>query len=356
MTPNKPRISRTRNIATLSSPDAGEHCITVHNDGHGAQSLLAIAKDHRASIVSQSVFAGCQHHDQKMDPQVLWLQGDACQSGEILSTQATAVSGLDIDEVVFNGQTVGVTYETEHARYCRLNGLTPDDLHASREEQTKSLLENTQKALQGKGFQFNDTVRTWCYLDHLCQWYDEFNRERTAFYEKQGVFDKMVPASTGIGAANASGAAIAVSLLAVQPKNDKMTIETVSSPLQKSPIDYGSAFSRALELSLPTHRTLYISGTASVDKSGKTVYADDPEKQISQTMRVIEALLQSRGMDWHDLFRGIAYFKNMDHRPLFDAYCQDKKIADFPLAISHADICRDDLLFEIELDAIKINE
>jgi enamine deaminase RidA (YjgF/YER057c/UK114 family) len=356
MAMNKASISRGKNIASLTLLSSVEHCITVHNNGAGTRPLADIASDNQAAILSQYVFAASQDYDRQADPRTLWLQGDASQSGETHSAQATAIAGLPLKEVAFNGKTVGVSYEDEAARYCRLSGLRPDDLAAPPAEQTRSLFENLNKALQAEGFQFNDVLRTWCYLDHLLEWYDTFNLERTAFFEAHGVFDKLVPASTGIGAANAWGAALAVDLLAVRPKNGKMTIEAAASPLQDSATDYGSSFSRAVELNLATHRALYISGTASIDRNGNTLYQDEPKMQIAETMRVIEALLRSRGMGWDDLFRGIVYYKDMNSLPVFEAYCRENKIADFPLAISHADICRDDLLFEIELDAIKINE
>jgi enamine deaminase RidA (YjgF/YER057c/UK114 family) len=85
------------------------------------------------------------------------------------------------------------------------------------------------------------------------------------------------------------------------------------------------------------------------------VHLDDPEKQIRLTMEVIKAILDSRDMDWNDLFRGIAYFKDMDYLPIYRRIADELGIPRFPLAVSHADVCRDDLLFEIEVDAVKVN-
>jgi methyl coenzyme M reductase alpha subunit len=68
-------------------------------------------------------------------------------------------------------------------------------------------------------------------------------------------------------------------------------------------------------------------------------------------MEVVHAMLVSRGMDWTDLSRGIAYFKNMDYQPIYEKVAAEFGIPAFPLAVSHADVCRHDLLFEIEVDA-----
>jgi enamine deaminase RidA (YjgF/YER057c/UK114 family) len=144
-------------------------------------------------------------------------------------------------------------------------------------------------------------------------------------------------------------------VLAVQPKTELLEIKAVDSPLQNPALDYKSSFSRAVELDFPTHRNLLISGTASIDPDGKTVHLDDPEKQIRLTMEVIKAILDSRDMGWNDLFRGIAYFKDMDYLPIYRRIANELGIPRFPLAVSHADVCRDDLLFEIEVDAVKVN-
>lgn len=116
---------------------------------------------------------------------------------------------------------------------------------------------------------------------------------------------------------------------------------------------YKSSFSRAVEMEFLTHRVLFISGTASIDKDGKSAHSGDAARQIDLTMRVVEALLRSRRMTWNDLFRGIAYFKNMADRPLCDRYRREHGIPAFSLAAAHRDICRSELLFEIELDAVK---
>jgi enamine deaminase RidA (YjgF/YER057c/UK114 family) len=164
----------------------------------------------------------------------------------------------------------------------------------------------------------------------------------------------MVPASTGIGAGNQFGAAIMMDVLAVKPKNDQLIIQDVISPLQNPALDYKSSFSRAVEMKYPTHKNLLISGTASIDPHGATIHLDDPEKQIRLTMEVVLAILKSRDMGWEDLFRGIAYFKDMDYLPIYRKVATELGIKNFPLAISHADVCRHDLLFEIEVDAVKI--
>ena len=68
---------------------------------------------------------------------------------------------------------------------------------------------------------------------------------------------------------------------------------------------------------------------------------------------VVEAILCSRNMGWADVVRGVAYFKDGGDISAYDRYCKGKGIPSFPLAYDEGDICRDDLLFEIEVDAIR---
>jgi hypothetical protein len=69
-------------------------------------------------------------------------------------------------------------------------------------------------------------------------------------------------------------------------------------------------------------------------------------------MEVTDAILKSRKMDWSDITRAIAYFKNAEDVMLLNEYCRMNQLTPFPVIITKRDICRDDLLFEIEVDAI----
>ena len=320
-------------IATLRLPTHSEHYITVQSGGDPNFRLRSVAQKQNAIILSQFVFAGNQLYSEfiSKDPEgpVVWLQGDACTDGSLYSMQAVALSGIIPLPVRSGGRDIGFIYEDDCARYCRLRGLLPADLTASRCGQARSVFETAAAILAQNGFSFTDTVRTWIYLDHLLEWYDDFNAVRTAFFNETGIFDHIVPASTGIGAGNPFGAAITMDVFAVQPKSPEFTVRTVASPLQNPALDYRSSFSRAVELGSPTHRNLLISGTASIAPDGKTVHPDEPEKQIRFTMDIVKAILDSRGMNWNDLVRGIAYFKDMAYLPIYTRVASELNILAF---------------------------
>jgi enamine deaminase RidA (YjgF/YER057c/UK114 family) len=312
-----------------------------------------------AKIAFQYLFGGRQFYPQavsaikQLDWPLTLLHGDACSGSTITGTQFIAISGTELHPVMDGDRKVGNWYDTEDARYCLLGDIRADDLTLGREEQALAVFEKMEALLKQADMEFTDIARTWIYLNNLLEWYDEFNVVRTQFFKERGTFEKMVPASTGIGAGSAAGEEMVCALWAVKPKDDKVKIFAVPSPLQCPAVDYKSSFARAVEVDQPGSRLLTISGTASIEPGGKTVHLDDTEKQIKLTMEVVHAILESRDMDWKDTCRAIAYFKDADEAHLLEKYCVENNLPDLPVAISHADVCRHDLLFEIELDAVK---
>ncbi|MGV8094211.1 MAG: RidA family protein [Mangrovibacterium sp.] len=251
-----------------------------------------------------------------------------------------------------NGIRVGTRYEDENAEYCFLGDIFPVDKNLSPSGQTLQTLENIRKALISIGMSFSQVVRTWFYLDKLYDWYSEFNEIRTTFYREQGVFDNLIPVSTGIGASNLHGTHLVANVLAVKPKHPGVHILSVPSPLQCEATEYKSSFSRAVEIRFPTHRQLYISGTASIDRNGNSIHEGNINSQIDATMKVVQQIIESRSMNWCDAVRAIAYFKDINHVSEFCDYCQKNHIPSFPVCYCQSDICRPELLFEIEIDLI----
>ena len=201
---------------------------------------------------------------------------------------------------------------------------------------------------------FSHVVRTWFYLDELLNWYGDFNTARTKFFQSRGVFDWLIPASTGIGAKNPTGSALAAGALAVRPKHNQLRIQEVVSPLQCPATEYRSSFSRAVEVAYPDHSLVMVSGTASIAPDGRTLHVGDVAKQIHLTLDVVEAIIESRGMDWENTTRAVAYFHDIGALPVFEECCRARRIAPLPFAPAHATVCRADLLFELELDAVAL--
>lgn len=266
--------------------------------------------------------------------------------------QAWAVSGARVEPIRMDGQVVGSWFEDDRARYLRLGGIISESTEQARDGQARRVFRALEKGLEAAGMSFADVVRTWFFIKEIDDWYAAFNRTRDEFFAESEIHVRLIPASTGVGCVDPSGPSLVGGLLAVRPKDSRVSSRSVPSPLQGSPLEYGSSFSRAMEVNASDHRRLLISGTASISGDGRTVSPDDTEGQIAKTWEVVESILSSRGMGWRDVSRGIAYFKQPSDSILFERFLETRGIS-FPTVFHHADICRRDLLFELEADAIQ---
>jgi enamine deaminase RidA (YjgF/YER057c/UK114 family) len=200
---------------------------------------------------------------------------------------------------------------------------------------------------------FQNVLRTWFYNDDILGWYDDFNAVRTKFFEDHEILENLVPASTGIGAANPFGAALTASLFAMKSHDAETIAHSVASPLQGSAQSYGSSFSRAVLYTSPDHRRLTVSGTASIDMEGKTIFTDDVHAQIEQTFKIVQALLESQQFGWEDTVRGIGYVRNEDDLLTLNEFVASGGAPEFPLLQTINVVCRQDLLFELEVNAVQ---
>jgi len=340
-------------------PDSAQlQFISARRGGSDELSILEDILPRSGKTVAQLVFGGNRFYEPARarfggpDWPLFWLQGDVCPGTQISGAQAFVVDEATVRYIKLDGRIVGSYWEDDDAEYSLLAGILPVSFDATPGGQAYSSFEQIETALSKVGVDFSYVVRTWLYLDKLLDWYDEFNVARTNFFLSRGVFDRLIPASTGIGASNPSGAALTSGALAIRPKHDRAVIREVASPLQCAATEYRSSFSRAVEVTFPSRRFLTISGTASIAPSGASLYEGDVVKQIHLTLDVVEAILKSRGYEWADTVRAIGYFRDIHDLPVFDAICKERGIAPLPLAIAHAIVCRGDLLFEIELDAV----
>ena len=366
------RVLPGMHVVTLTRPAHTEVCImAVPVEGRSPQTMLreiaGVLRDGGARIVSLDVFGlggqgtgGEGMLSEAFDSvswPVTWLEAERGAGQEVGGVQVWAVSGAAVEPLELDGRIVGSVFEAGGARYCRLGGLLPTDVSRPRATQARDVLERMEAALDGAGLGFGDVLRTWFFNDEILSWYAEFNQVRDAFFKQRGVYDGVVPASTGIGGRNTAGAALLGGLLAVgegssPPRRPCHTrVAAVPSPLQCPALEYGSSFNRAVELVTPDCRQLLVSGTASLAPDGGTAHVGDVAGQIARTMDVVQAILESREMSWADVTRGVAYFKRAEDAPAFRRCCADKRMEPLPVVCAQSTVCRDELLFELEVDA-----
>jgi len=361
---SKPYENHGAQVVALTRKTGGEFFVTAQclegESAHGLfQRVAETVRDLRAHIVSLEAF-GLPGRDAgrlrdalgDITWPVTWIEEGCEWPNPLRGVQVWAVTGADVKPIVLDEAVAGSVFEIDGVQYCRLGGLVPPDLSRSRAEQTRAVFDRMRAALHVAGMDFGNVIRTWFYNDDMTQWYGEFNDVRTTILKEHGVFDGLVPASTGIGGRSISGAALAAGLLAVKAGRRAATAVAIPSPLQRPAFDYGSSFNRAVELETGGIRRLFISGTASIDIGGLTVHIGDVDAQVALAMDVVRAILDSRGMNWGKVTRAIAYFKHNKDAPAFDRCCTLQGIRGMPVLLANNGICRDDLLFEIEVDAV----
>ena len=248
----------------------------------------------------------------------------------------------------------GMMSKDEWGDYALVKGVGPADCSAPPYDQSLSAFENLNAALGDFGMDFSDVVRTWIYADGILSWYPDLNRARDTFFRAHGVFDRFVPASTGIGWSCGDGAKIVLGAFAAHGGKPGNIVRTpLPSPLQCPALEYGSSFSRAAELRTPGWRRVLVSGTASIlPGSHEVAHVGNINAQIDCTMRAVEAIYSSRGMSLRDVSGALVYLKNESYRAAWDRWLATHH--EFPQAHTRsivADVCRPEWLFEIESDA-----
>jgi enamine deaminase RidA (YjgF/YER057c/UK114 family) len=285
---------------------------------------------------------------------VSFLDGAPSPTGGAAGIQLHTVRGAQVETIRLGETIVGRAFRDEGARYCILGGVGPDDLSAPAAKQAEATLLRMEAALQAQGMELRNLVRTWFFLDDILGWYREFNETRTRTFRERGIFDGYVPASTGIGGMNRRGAALLASALAMEPVARDVGVTEIPSPLQCPAGSYGSSFSRAAELTGPGFRRVLVSGTASIDPQGRTTHVGSVTDQMALTVDVVEAILRSRGMGFRDVSRGNAYFKSARHAVAFGPALRELGVPTERLLISRNTVCREDLLFEMEVEAVLV--
>ncbi|MCD6176182.1 MAG: hypothetical protein J7K65_10515 [Planctomycetes bacterium] len=273
-------------------------------------------------------------------------------SGPFAGVQIHAVASETVPKVVrYQGISVGRTIELPSCHYLALTGISELG-PCSPEEQTKAMLKTAESVLKRYGADFNSVARTWMWLDDILSWYDDFNRVRNTFFTEHGMLanghkDRM-PASTGVGLGPENRSYCSMDLVATLKPADSVRYSQAAGQ-QQSAFEYGSAFSRATRTATPAAEMVYISGTASIDAEGNTTHIGDAPKQIEATIDNVRAVMEQMHCPEDKLVQVIVYCKNTEVEQVFNRY---KNQMQWPWVTVICDICRDNLLFEIEAAAV----
>jgi len=331
----------------------------------------------RLEIVQERVF-GCM----KAERAVRIARGEALQSrgirddGPLSYVEGRPIWGQGFGGVIIHaaeadrvrtirdrGEPCGRIWQGDGATYVvlqSLQGLPENPGEDGRPaEQARRAMERADHILRAHGFSYRDTARTWFYLANILAWYTEFNQTRTAKYREFGICPEpgderwRFPASTGILADSTGGAACTLDVLAVAGAGSGTTpVEFLRNPRQQEAFRYGSAFSRCAIVRGASEDLVEISGTAAIDEQGRSVHPGDIRAQVRCTLEKVAALIEPAGASLHDIRAATVFLKDGDHAEATREVLAEMGLERLPAVWVQADVCRDELLFEIDAEAV----
>ena len=124
------------------------------------------------------------------------------------------------------------------------------------------------------------------------------------------------------------------------------------SPRQDQSFNYGSAFSRGMAFNIEGKKTVHISGTASINTAGASTHIGDAECQSLETLMSIAAILAEQGGGLENITSATLFCKNQEAWEAWQRVTRLLQVPDFPKICVLADVCRDDLLVEMESVAV----
>jgi enamine deaminase RidA (YjgF/YER057c/UK114 family) len=291
------------------------------------------------------------------------IEGHPCTGSGVAGIHVIAArpSSADAAEIIeWRGTPCGRRILGNDASYLALSDLVrllPEEARTQPADETREALLLAQEVLRDHDWSFADVRRTWFFLDDILSWYDDFNQARNDVFRSFGLINgssrSVIPASTGIRGRNARGHRCTFDLLATRPlAGRELAVERLRNPLQNEAPEYGSSFSRGLSVASDLCRYFLVSGTASIDEHGNTVHPGDFDCQARRTLDNIESLLASGGAVFDDICQASAFVKRPEDVERLHRILHLRGLEDLPLVCTIEDVCREDLLVELDATAV----
>ncbi len=289
---------------------------------------------------------------------------------EGLAVEVYTLEGASITIQERNGVCYGLIGNDEESMLF-FEGIPASDFSASVSSQSEEVLDKVANLLSIYGFAVDDIVRQWNFIGDIVahrdgkQNYQEFNDARTRFYA-QGAWKNGYPAATGIGA---SGNCIIVGGIAFKKANvENGGIYPIDNPLQIAAHIYSKRvlvdsdenamkstpkFERAKLIETSRGACCFVSGTAAI-RGEESMDASSARLQTIKTIENIEYLVSKEnlvrfGCKPYELkyAKLLVYIKHKEDYEKVRAIVEER-FSHIPVIYTMADVCRSELLVEIE--------
>lgn len=249
-----------------------------------------------------------------------------------------------------------VVLKNASGRFLFAGGFHGDILNYGIEQQSTEAFHLVAEVMKKEGFPVNSIIRQWNYIEQITsfdgadQHYQSFNNIRSEFYSRTNWWNGY-PAATGIGA-NLGG--ILIDLDAAVFNSPDCYAAPIDNKLQIAAHAYSEQvleeacqkkttpkFERAKSMTFDGRKIIYISGTAAI-RGEESLKGVGLKSQLHITMENIAQLIGNA-----PLLMLRVYLKDKsdyeEAERLLDAYQLN-----IPISYMWADVCRDELLIEIE--------
>ena len=298
-----------------------------------------------------------------------------------LIVEIVCIQGLKPGELIFkqNDAASWLVLQRNTMKIIIAAGLSETLVSNCILQQSTTAFELLQNILLEEEMEFSDIIRQWNYIEKITahadynnsvsQHYQIFNDVRSKFYQLAN-FENGFPAATGIGM---DFGGITIDFIAAKLES-KASILGVKNPVQLDAYNYSEEvlaenssmmdfckttpkFERAKVLITPEGKWIFVSGTAAITGQLSSLQSCI-KQQTEMTIQNILSLISRENLHKNgiDCSRDVtlsylrAYTKHKSDIPLVKEICR-KYFPEIPIAFVVADVCRPELLIEIEGEA-----
>lgn len=249
-----------------------------------------------------------------------------------------------------------------------IEAIPASDFTQSVKNQSQEVFDKLDAILTKHGFAIDDIVRQWNYIGNIVshkdgkQNYQQFNDARTHYYQK-GVWQNGYPAATGIGT-QCEG--IIVGGIALKSCNKG--VYPIDNPLQIAAHSYSKSvlidnaedalkstpkFERAKLIETQKGACCFVSGTAAI-RGEKSIHTTSAKLQTSMTIENIDYLVSPENLVRYGCKPYSLHFVQLQvfikNKEDYDEVKSvvEKAYPQLPIVYTVADVCRSELLVEIE--------